>query len=94
MPPDCLRRGLGSDRASRGAGAYDSLLSQLPTTSDSFFPNLRLHETTDETAFFDVRSQNGCPWAAPMQTYLELMTGEKRDRETAEQLRSLLLREL
>ena len=74
--------------------AYDKLLPQLPVISDTFFPNLTLQETTDETAYFDVRHQNGYPWASPIQTYLELMTGEKRDRETAEQLRSLLLREL
>lgn len=74
--------------------AYDKLLPRLPAVSDSFFPNLELQQTTDETAYFDIRNQNGYPWASPIQTYLELMAGEKRDRESAEQVRTRLLREL
>ena len=73
---------------------YARLISGLPAISDTYFPNLKVQETTDETAYFDIRNQDGYPWASPLQTYLELMTGEKRDRETAEQVRAMILREL
>ena len=33
-------------------------------------------------------------WASPIQVYLELMAGDKRDRESAEQVRTLLLKNL
>jgi hypothetical protein len=30
-------------------------------------------------------------WASPVQVYLELMAGDKRDQETAEQVKSYIL---
>ena len=72
----------------------EKLIKSLPASRESLFPNVELRETEDETAYFDVRPRNGIPWASPLQTYLELSVGEKRDRETAEQVRFLLMREL
>jgi hypothetical protein len=31
-------------------------------------------------------------WASPIQVYLELMTGDKRDRETAGQVKEVILK--
>ncbi len=42
-----------------------------------------MEETQDETVYFDIRRDNGALRASPIQTYLELMSGDKRDRESA-----------
>ena len=56
------------------------------------FWNLELLETDEKAVFFDLRQQGGgCPWASPVQTYLELVQGDKRDRETGEQVRDRIL---
>jgi hypothetical protein len=52
------------------------------------FANLRLLQTRDELPYFDARS---ALLASPIQTYLELAAGDKRDRETADQVRRLIL---
>jgi hypothetical protein len=51
-------------------------------------------ETEDETVYFDARKEGNFWWASPVQVYLELMAGDKRDRETAEQVKSFLLKHL
>ncbi|WP_425613850.1 hypothetical protein NA78x_003694 [Anatilimnocola sp. NA78] len=62
------------------------------------FPNLELIETTEQSLYFDARQDGEPPlaapfyWASPTQTYLELMHGDKRDRETADQVRDNILR--
>ncbi|RUL81901.1 hypothetical protein [Tautonia sociabilis] len=55
------------------------------------FANLRLFETADDFVYFDVRPGL---LASPIQAYLELAAGDKRDRETAEQVRRLIMDEL
>jgi hypothetical protein len=55
------------------------------------FANVRLLETRDEFVYFDRRPGL---WASPIQTYLELCAGDKRERETAEQVRRLILEPL
>ncbi len=72
----------------------EMLLEQLPGNQSDRFPNLELIETEDETVYFDAREEGNSWWASPVQVYLELMTGDKRDRETAEQVKSFLLRDL
>jgi hypothetical protein len=57
------------------------------------FPDLELLETDDDIAYFD-RRENVCPWASPLQTYLELATGGKREQETAEQVKRVILSQL
>ncbi len=69
----------------------DALLKQLPGKEDSRFPNFELLETEEQPVYFDAREEKGFLWASPLQTYLELAAGDKRDRETAEQVRSYLL---
>lgn len=55
---------------------------------DSRFPNVELLETEDDFVYFDSRDPLV---ASPIQTYLELMQGDKREKETAEQVRKGIL---
>lgn len=51
------------------------------------FPNMELYETQSQLVYFDPgRIEDGFPCASALQTYLELMAGDKRDRETAVQV--------
>ncbi len=71
-----------------------TLLERLPGSQSDRFPNLELIETDDETVFFDARQEENFWWASPVQVYLELTAGDKRDRETAEQVKSLIMKNL
>ena len=70
------------------------LLERLSGSQSDRFPNLELVETEDETVYFDGRKEGNSWWASSVQVYLELMAGDKRDRETAEQVKSLILMNL
>ena len=72
----------------------EMLLERLPGSRTDRFPNAELIETDDETVYFDARQEAEFWWVSPVQVYLELMAGDKRDRETAEQVRSLILRDV
>jgi hypothetical protein len=72
----------------------ETLLERLPGSRTDRFPNVELIETDDETVYFDAREGTEFRWASPVQVYLELMAGDKRDRETAEQVRSLILKDI
>ena len=52
------------------------------------FATITLLETRDEEVYFDRRDDLT---ASPLQTFLELSSGDKRDRETADQLRRVIL---
>lgn len=52
------------------------------------FATVVLQETTAKEVFFDRREDLT---ASPVQTYLELMNGDKRDQETALQVRKVIL---
>ncbi len=71
----------------------ESLLKQLgPDLEEtSRFPNVQLLETDEDFVYFDRRDNLV---ASPVQTYLELMQGDKREQETAEQLRKTILQPL
>jgi len=71
----------------------EMLLERLSGNQSDRFPNLELIETEDETVYFDARQDATFWWASPVQVYLELMAGDKRDRETAEQVKSFLLKD-
>jgi len=72
----------------------ERLLSLLPGRQTDRIPNLELVETDDETVYFDARKEGDFWWASPVQVYLELMAGDKRDQETAEQVKSSILTNL
>lgn len=69
----------------------ESLLDRLSGSQSDRFPNLELLETQDETVYFDARQEEDFCWASPVQVYLELMAGDKRDQETAEQVKSYIV---
>jgi len=69
----------------------ERLLEQVPGDQTDRFPNLELIETEDERIYFDARQEGGFRWASPVQVYLELMAGDKRDQETANQVKTNLL---
>jgi hypothetical protein len=69
-----------------------TLLESLPGNQTDRFPDLEILETADETVYFDVRQEDSFIWASPVQVYLELMAGDKRDQETAAQIEDNLLR--
>jgi hypothetical protein len=55
------------------------------------FPNVQFLDTDDPTVYFDIR--DGIV-ASPLQAFLELNAGDKRERETAEQIRRRLLQDV
>ncbi len=72
----------------------DSLLADwVPTLAreDTRFPDVEIRATADPLPFFDVRRTGSVPYASPVQTFLELAKGDKRDRETAMQVRDGIL---
>jgi hypothetical protein len=78
-------RGL-ADRMSARGGADDVAVEETDR-----FENVVLIQSKRPVDYFDVRTGKSLPWASPLQTWLELMRGDKRDRETADQVRELLL---
>lgn len=66
--------------------AIDALGASIEETPR--FANLELIETTCDFVYFDPRD---VLFASPVQTYLELSRGDKRERETAEQVRRFIL---
>jgi hypothetical protein len=55
------------------------------------FANVELLRTGDDRVYFDTRKENGQPFASPIQTWLELATGDKRQKDAAKQVRSAIL---
>jgi hypothetical protein len=68
------------------AGAIKSLGDDIHETDR--FANVSLLETRDDFVYFDRRPGL---WASPIQAYLELLAGDKRERETADQVRRAIL---
>ena len=58
------------------------------------FPNVELIETPEPAVYFDRRCSlsDGVYYTSPLQTYLDLTTGGKREIETAEQIAKKLLK--
>lgn len=82
----------GSDERMRVyTSERDLLMNELNLEENRRFPNIEIWETTDPRVFFDTRVQNGLTWTSPIQTYLDLTTQGKRERETAEQLASYIV---
>ena len=69
------------------------LLTQLggKASETRSFPNLRLIETKDQRVYFDAQSDLR---ASPLQTWLEMTSGDKRSREAAEPLKRKLLQDM
>jgi hypothetical protein len=67
-------------------GVLKSLGNDLRETDR--FANVSLLETRDKFVYFDRRPSLV---ASPIQSYLELVNGDKRERETADQVRRVIL---
>jgi len=58
------------------------------------FPDLELLETDDPTVYFDIRATDSIAYASPVQAWLELQAGDKRQREAAEVVRRVIMDEV
>ena len=68
--------------------------SDLAIKETDRFANLEILRTADGRVFFDPRIEDGLPYASPVQTYLELASGDKRQKDAAEQVRGSILASL
>jgi DNA-binding transcriptional ArsR family regulator len=81
-----------ADRMTGRGGASEVPPNENPGEETDRFENVVLISSKRPVDYFDVRIGKQLPWASPLQTWLELMGGDKRDRETADQVRELLLK--
>ena len=58
------------------------------------FPDVELIETRDPTVFFDSRDADTVPASSPLQCWLELQAGDKRQRDAAAGVRENIFAEL
>jgi len=84
-------RAVRSENRPTSAAQLDIGRRRKPT---SRFVNLEIRATEDPLVFFDVRIKDGLPCASPVQVYIEYAAGDKRDQETAVQVRERLLADL
>jgi hypothetical protein len=66
-------------------------LKEFEFEETSRFPNVEFLETDDPTVYFDRRETGPIPVISPLQAYLELSKGGKREKEAAEPLRADIL---
>lgn len=71
--------------------SVERFLRAVPVNETSRFPNIELRQTQDPRAYFDSRASLGFQWLSPMQRYLELATGGKREKDVASVLRERIL---
>ncbi len=74
------------------SGSLEAIARNLGKDFDprSPFPNIELLETMDDRVYFDPREGR----SSPVQCWLELQAGDKRDRETADPVKQRILKEL
>ncbi len=65
--------------------------SNTDVKETELFANLEIVQTTDARVFFDPRVEEGLSFASPVQTYLELANGDKRQKDAAEQVKRGIL---
>ena len=70
------------------------LLDGLDAQETRRFPNLELWRVPNEAVFFDTSAEEEIVFASPLQTYLELATGDARTQQAALPLRKALLERL
>ena len=66
-------------------------LKEFEFEETSRFPNVEFLETDDATVYFDRREIGPIPIISPIQAFLELSKGGKREQEAAEPLRADIL---
>ncbi len=71
------------------------IVDVLEVDTNTRFPNVDIKITKDPLIYFDTRAwMYGTIFVSPIQTYLTLMAGDKRDQETALQVKEYILKEL
>jgi hypothetical protein len=55
------------------------------------FANVELLRSDDDRVYFDTRDEDEQPFASPIQVWLELAAGDKRQKDAAEQVRRGIL---
>lgn len=60
----------------------------------SRFVDVELRQTQEPTVYFDVQARDGLRYASAVQTYAELMSGDKRQQEAAQQVKEYILKSL
>ncbi|MEO7997267.1 MAG: hypothetical protein ABI852_07465, partial [Gemmatimonadaceae bacterium] len=71
----------------------NALLTDLEYSPDERFPTLELIETESRVLFFDKRFTMDRWWTSPIQEYLELANGSKREAEAAVAIRKQIVHE-
>lgn len=69
----------------------DEFLKESDFEETNRFPNIEITETKDPLAYFDSRAVDSITYISPLQAYLELSNGGKREKESAEILREELI---
>jgi hypothetical protein len=69
-------------------------LAKVPGVRTDRFPTISVIQTEEASVYFDAQREKNVVFASPIQTYLELMEGDKRDQETAIQVRDYILKRL
>ena len=68
-----------------------NVLKGLDFKETDIFPTVVLKETDEPHVYFDARETDQFIWCSPVETYLELNQGDKREREAADQIRERIL---
>lgn len=68
--------------------------ASLDPSPQRHFADIELLQTDDERVFFDARNDDAELLASPIQTWLELATGDKRSQEVADDVHAKLLAEV
>lgn len=74
------------------ATRLDGLISGAGFEETTRFANVELIQIRDDLPFFNPNEEEGFRWCPPLQIYLELMAGGKREQEIAGQIRRDLLK--
>lgn len=69
----------------------ESILAELDLPTVKRFATVTLIQSNDPRIYFDRRDREGFYWVSPIQRYLELAVGGKRERELSTALRSRIL---
>jgi hypothetical protein len=67
--------------------SIETVLRGVEFTETSRFPEIELYETDEPSVYFDRRWESGFYWTSPIEVYLELSAGGKREYETAVQMK-------
>ncbi len=66
--------------------SIEQLLQGVDGTETARFPTIELCESDDPTLYFDSRREGHIAWSSPLQVWLALQAGGKREQEAASEL--------